>query len=154
MHDWFVLAHVVGAALFILAHTVSMAAAFALRGRPDRQSAVALLRRSGMALGAMYIGLLLLLVGGIGSAFTGGWWGSLWLWAAIVVLAFVIATMYTMATPHYMKLRTALGMKDPSDMAGDAEVEAMMASPVPFQLALVGGIGLAVILWLMLAKPF
>ena len=158
MHDWFVLAHVVGAILFIGAHAVSMAAAFELRGIPDRDRAQAILKRSGIAIGVMYLGLLLLLVGGIGAAFTGGWWGSLWLWAAIVVLVFVIAAMYTMAAPHYGKLRTALGMKatgdEPAAPVDEAEVRALMASPVPYQLALVGGIGLALILWLMLAKPF
>ena len=153
MHGWFVLAHVIGAALFILSHAVSMAAAFALRARPDRQRATALLRRSQAAVGVTYLGLILVLVGGIGAAFTGSWWGSLWLWAAIAVLAFVITVMYTMGTSHYAKLRTALGMKGDA-AAGDAEVTALMASPVPYQLALVGGIGLAVILWLMLAKPF
>ncbi len=155
MHEWFVLAHIAGAAIFIGAHAVSMAAAFELRGRPDRDRAAVILKRSQGALGVAYLGLLLLLVGGIGSAFTGNWWGSLWLWIAIGVLLFVIAAMYAMATPYYGRLRTGLGLRDGAGEAmSDADVAAMLDAPVAYQLALIGGVGLAVILWLMLAKPF
>lgn len=155
MHEWFVLAHILGAAVFIGAHAVSMAAAFELRGGPDRQRAAVILKRSQAALGVAYLGLLLILVGGIGSAFTGGWWGDLWLWIAIAVLVFVIAAMYAMATPYYGRLRTALGLREGADeVASDADLGTMLDAPVAYQLALIGGIGLAVILWLMVAKPF
>ena len=35
-----------------------------------------------------------------------------------------------------------------------ADLEALAASSRPFVLAVVGGIGLALIVWLMLSKPF
>ena len=62
---------------------------------------------SAWGVGAMYIGLLLLLVGGIWAGFAGDHWGSLWIWVALVTLVVVIAVMYAVATPFYGRMRAA-----------------------------------------------
>ena len=73
----------------------------------------------------------------------------------------MIAVMYVVATPFYGRMRAAAGvpgseqaaarMKPP---ASDADLDALATSSRPMILAGVGGIGLAVIIWLMLFKPF
>jgi hypothetical protein len=162
MHPLFVSAHVVGAFLFVLAHGVSMGAALKMRGQRDRERVTMLLQMSQAAIGIMYIGLLLLLAGGIAAGFGGDYWGKAWIWASIGVLAVVLGAMYGLATPHYMKLRAALAAPDADGKVReskqppltDAQVDAMLDSSRPYVLALVGGIGLTLILWLMVVKPF
>ena len=114
------------------------------------------------AIGIMYIGLVLLLVGGIAAGFSGAFWGQLWLWAAIGVLLVIAVAMYAMGTTFYMRLRTGLGIPAADGKVRESkeaplsqvQVDAMLDSSRPYVLALIGGIGLAIIVWLMVAKPF
>ena len=162
MHGWFVVAHVLGAFLFVAAHGVSMGAVLMLRGEHDRGRATILLQLSQGAIGIMYLGLVLLLAGGIAAGFSGGFWGQLWLWLAIGVLLVIAVAMYAMGTSFYGRLRAALsipaadGKVRESKLAplSDAQVDDMLDSSRPYVLAVIGGIGLAAIVWLMVAKPF
>ncbi len=161
MYPWIVFLHVLGAFAFVAAHGVSMIASFQLRGERDRARQAALLQLSGTGIGLMYVGLLLLLVAGIAAGFVGGHWGRGWIWASLGILVAVIAVMYVVATPFYGRMRAAAGvggMGQSADKfkppATEADLEALATSNRPWVLAIVGGIGLAVIVWLMLAKPF
>jgi MFS family permease len=157
-----VVAHVLGAFLFIAAHGVSMGAVLKLRGEHDRGRATALLQLSQDAIGIMYLGLALLLAGGIAAGFTGDRWGELWLWVAIGVLLAIAVAMYAMGTAFYGRLRAALNIpaadgkvrESKEAPLSEAQVDAMLDSSRPYVLALIGGIGLAIIVWLMVAKPF
>lgn len=162
MHQWFVVAHVLGGFLFVAAHGVSMGAALKIRGERDRARVVTLLQLSQGGIGIMYLGLLLLLAGGTAAGFSGGYWGQLWLWVAIGLLLAIAVAMYAMGTSFYGRLRTGLAIpaadgklresKEPP--LSDAEIDALIDSPRPYVLALIGGIGLVVLVWLMVAKPF
>ena len=161
MYGFVVLLHVLGAFAFVAAHGVSMVAAFQLRGERDRQRQAQLLAMSGLAVGLMYIGLGTLLVAGIIAGLMGDHWGHAWIWASLVTLVVVIAVMYTVATPFYGRMRAAAGVPGSEQMAAKlkpppspADLEALATSNRPLLLALVGGIGLVLIVWLMLAKPF
>lgn len=160
MYAYIVLLHVVGAFVFALSHGVSVAVGLRLRGARSREEVSALLELSGVALSGLYVGLLLLLVGGVWAGFAGDHWGDLWIWAALGVLVAVIVAMYAVATPFYGRMRAAAGvLTDPKQLAryGDLapdELERMGASSRPIWLAVIGGIGLLVILWLMVVKPF
>jgi hypothetical protein len=161
MYGWIVLLHVLGAFAFVAAHGVSMITAFQLREERERARQAALLEASGAGIGLMYIGLLLLLVAGIVAGFMGNHWGRGWIWASLGTLVVVIAVMYAVATPFYGRMRTAAGLPATADNAAkykppatEADLDQLAASNRPVVLALVGGIGLVVILWLMLLKPF
>ena len=95
MYGWIVLLHVLGAFIFAAAHGVSMVTDFQLRGARERPRQVALLDASGAGVGAMYIGLLILLAGGIWAGFAGDHWGRGWIWAAIekAVRAYPVADL-------------------------------------------------------------
>ena len=161
-YPWIVLLHVLGAFGFVMAHGASAFAAIRIRSERDPARVAALLDLSAFSLGLMYISLVALLIGGIAAAFVGGLWGSLWLWLSIGVLVLVIAAMYPMGSLHYAKVRRAVGIKpysDPKDAPppvplSGAELEAVLSSNRPFALAAVGGIGLAIIIWLMVVQPF
>lgn len=161
MYGIVVLLHVLGAFAFVLAHGVSMLVSFRLRGERDRARQAQLLELSGIGIGLMYIGLGVLLVAGIAAGFMGDHWGRAWIWASLAVLVAVIAVMYTVATPFYGRMRAAAGVPGSEQMAArlkppatPADLEALAVSNRPMLLAAVGGIGLVVIVWLMLAKPF
>jgi hypothetical protein len=161
-YPWIKLLHVVGAFGFVLAHGASALAAVRIRSEREPSRVAALLDLSSASLGLMYVSLLVLLAGGITAGFVGGFWGEAWIWAAIVVLVVVVVAMYPLGSQHYANVRRAVGLKaynDPKDappaapMTSD-ELAALLASPRPFVLAAFGGIGLIVILWLMVVKPF
>ena len=161
MYGFVVLLHVLGAFAFVMAHGVSMLIAFRLRGERDPARQSLLLELSGLSVGLMYIGLGVLLLAGILAAFMGGLWGRGWIWASLGILVVVIAVMYAVATPFYGRMRAAAGVPGTEQLATrfkptptPADLNALATSSRPFVLAAVGSIGLAVIVWLMLSKPF
>lgn len=161
MYQWIVLLHVLGAFIFVAAHGVSMVAAFQLRGATDRSRQTTLLDASGAGVGAMYIGLLVLLAGGVWAGFAGDHWGRGWIWAALGTLVLVIVVMYAVATPFYGRMRAAAGIGQWAERADrykppatEADLARLATSTVPFVLAVVGGAGLVVLVSLMIVKPF
>ena len=161
MYGFVVLLHVLGAFTFVAAHGVSMVAAVRLRGERDRVRQVALLDVSAAGVGLMYVGLLVLLAAGIVAGFMGDHWGQAWIWAALVTLVLVIVVMYAVATPFYGRMRAAAGIGQWAERrdrykppATEADLDMLATSNAPFVLATVGVIGLIVIIWLMLLKPF
>lgn len=161
-YPWLVLAHVLGAFGFALGHGVAVHAAFKLRGERDRARVEALLDLSQMSLWLLYGSLLVLLAAGIAAGFAGDWWGRLWIWTSIGILAVIIVVMYAVAAPYYMGLRKALGRPGYEPKEGEPAPEPMspeqlaaqLQSARPLWLALVGGIGLVAIITLMMLKPF
>src|SRR5205809_5802891 len=87
---WFFV-HLVGVFGFLLAHGVSVAVTFKLRGERDPARINALLQLSGSSIKGFYVSLLVLLVGGLAAATVGHLWSKAWIWSAIAVL--VIASL-------------------------------------------------------------
>lgn len=161
MYGLVVFLHVLGAFAFVAAHGVSMLISFRLRGERDRARQAHLLELSGMAIGLMYIGLIVLLVAGVAAGFMGNHWGRGWLWAAIGVLVVVMVVMYIVASPYYSRMRAAAGLAGFEKAAAKMrppptpeDLDDLARSNRPMLLAAVGGIGLVVIIWLMVVKPF
>jgi hypothetical protein len=158
---WLRFAHILGAFTFVFAHGVSAFSAIKLRGERDPARVTALLDLSKLSLPVTDGAILLLLVTGIAGGFVGGYWGHLWIWLAIGVLVFLFAFMSVRGVRHHDALRHALGMAGFYDHKGavipDADPDALareLDSPRALELAAVGGIGLVVILYLMVFKPF
>ena len=91
----------------------------------------------------------------------GGHFARGWIWASLGILVVTIVAMYVLATPFYRRLREAVGAetREPQAAAPAAPVDAaaletLASSSRPMVLALVGLVAFAVILWLMLFKPF
>ncbi|HEX5038569.1 MAG TPA: DUF2269 family protein [Candidatus Limnocylindria bacterium] len=161
MYEWIVLLHVIGAFIFVAAHGVSMISAFRLRSERDRARQAVLLETSVIGVYAMYVGLLVLLVGGIWAGFAGDHWGRLWIWVALATLVVVIAVMYAVATPFYGRMRAAAGVPGFVERADrykppatEADLAMLASSNRPMILAVIGGVGLLVLVWLMVMKPF
>ena len=161
-YGWLVLLHIVGAFVFVMGHGVSMWVSFQVRSERDPTRIRTLLELSSRSLGMVYGGLLLLLLGGIVAGIVGNWFGRGWIWASLATLVLITVLMYAIATRYYAAVRQAVGLPTynapknapPPAPASAEELDRLLDSRRPDLIALVGGIGLLVILWLMVMKPF
>jgi hypothetical protein len=159
-YGWWVFLHILGAFAFAFGHGASGLAAFRIRATRDPAQVRMLLDLSSMALGVTYVGLLLLLIGGIAAGLAGDHFSSGWIWAAIVILVLIIVAMYAMATPFYGQMRVAAGVRpknpkvDPNPVVDQAALDALASSNRPVILLAIGAIGFVLILWLMVIKPY
>ena len=159
---WIVYIHIVAAFAFVLSHGVSAYVAFRIRSERDPARIGALLDVSTTSLGAMYASLAVLLVAGILAAGVGGYFAARWPWAAIVTLVLVTGAMYPLASEYYTKVRHAIGQRTQRDKPTDpapvplnaAGLAVLLDNRRPEAIAAVGIVGLLVILWLMVIKPF
>lgn len=154
-YQWWKFVHVTAAFAFVLSHGVSVAVAFKLRKERDPARVMALLQLSGSSIGALYVSLLALVGAGVVLGFTQHWWSFIWIWAAIGVLVATIAAMYLVATPYYRKIRVVAGaMAGGSRAISDDQWASLLTSSRLFVVAGVGVVGLGLILWFMILKPF
>jgi hypothetical protein len=162
VYQWIVLLHVVGAFVFVLSHGVAVFVAYELPKQRDSGRIVALLDLSGTSLNGAYLGLLLLLIGGIWAGIYNDWFKFTWIWAALVVFVLITVVMYLVATPYFKRLRIAVGQRamgypkdapDPTPLP-EAEILAIATNSPVAVLSAVGFGGLLIILWLMVVKPF
>jgi hypothetical protein len=159
-YPWVVFAHVLAAFLFILAHGASAIVSYRVRAERDPTRIAALLDLSASSLGLMYGSLGLLLLAGIAAGIMGNWFSKGWIWAAIGVLVVVSVLMYVTATTYYAGIRRGLGQVRPGSREPAPEplpadqLLALLDSRRPDAIAAIGVIGLVVLLWLMVVKPF
>ena len=164
-HSWLVLIHILEVFGFLLAHGVSVGVGFRLRSERDPVRIRALLELSNAYLGALYIALFVLLLGGILAGISGGWWtsGKLWIWAAVLLLVAIAVGMYVVALPYFNNVRHAVGVAtyddakkglQPPEPAAPAQLEALLQSSAPIVTAVIGLGGILLIGWLMVMKPF
>ena len=160
LYPWIVFVHVLAAFGFVLAHGTSALVAFAVRGERDPKRIAALLDLSDARLGLMYGSLFILVVAGVVAGVTGHWFAQRWIWAALALLVVVAMAMYGYAVPYYTWVRGAIGLpsRDPRLVAAapvpPAELDALLRTGRPGGIAAVGVVGLAVLVWLMVFKPF
>lgn len=161
--------HVGLAFAFVLAHGVSVFVSLALRRERDPVRVGALLDVSLTGVKVTSLAVILLLLTGVLAAFVGNYWGRGWIWASIGILVVLWVWMAVRGVGHFDAVREALGKPgfhsrrgkgvaeataSAGAVADTAELEALLASPRPFELTVVGLVGLAAIIWMMMAKPF
>ena|SRR2546426_12449479 len=162
MYQWIVLLHIVGAFLFAVSHGVGIWAIIQIQRDRNPAQIRHLLGLSSESLTGVYIGLLLLLVGGIWAGIIGDWFKYGWIWAALILLVLITVGMYVLAVPYFRQLRAAVGIRpmnwpknDPDPVPlPDADIAALAARAPVNALTLIGFGGLLIILWLMVLKPF
>lgn len=167
IYPWVVFAHLASVFGFLLAHGVSVGVLFKLRSEHTREGLRALLELSKRSLVWTYLFLILLGITGGAAAYLGNAWRQGWIWASAVVLFLTALAMNWIGDPYFDRLRVAVGLEEPKDPKGaraskgllpetppgEEALRQLLRSPRPWLLALVGMVGLAVILWLMVLKP-
>ena len=161
-YQYLLLAHLLGFALFLLGHGVSMFFAAALRRERNVDRLRALLDLSMSNLIATYLGLLLLIVSGIWLGFAGGFWGQGWIWTAIAILVAEMALMIFMGVTYFGRVRTAVGLQPYrrtnqvplGPVATADELGRLLAGPQSGIIMSAGILGLLALIALMVLKPF
>lgn len=162
LYPWVVLVHVLAAFGFALSHGVSAFVSFAVRRERDPERIKALLELSSAAIGGLYASLLTLLIAGIAAGIMGNWFGRGWIWAALGILIVVVVAMYAIASRYYAEVRAAVGMEaygtkkgaPPPVPVGPDQLGALLDTRRPEAIAVIGLGGLALVVWLMVVKPF
>ena len=161
-HSLIVSIHVIGVILFVVAHAVSAGVVLMVWRERDPDKLRRLLTLSRQSLLVAFIGLAAWFLGGILAGFSGNWWtsGRYWIWAAVVLAVVLIGLMTPMGRIYLNRVREAVGIDpdtgkvDSSKQVDPVAVEAAVASGQPLLLAALGIVGLAILYWLMVAKPF
>jgi hypothetical protein len=153
MYPWLVALHLVGLVAFLVAHAAGMWVAFRIRGERDRAVIGAMLAMSSHGNQLMYVGLLALGVGGLGAAATADVLLAPWNVASYAVLALVLVAMYAIAGSYYYPLREGLEGTPKTPRLDDAALVARLQTRRPEILSVIGGGGLAILVWLMSVKP-
>lgn len=162
MYRWLVYLHVLGGLGFMLAHGASTFMAFQIRREREIPRLRALLDVSGATAAAFFGSLVLLLLSGIAAGFVGRWWSQGWIWISLGLLIAISVVMGSAARTEYHELRRVVGLpymignkQMGAEAPGDtAQIEAVLQAHRPLRLALWGLGGTAVIIWLMMFKPF
>ncbi|HEY6875407.1 MAG TPA: hypothetical protein VI384_03525 [Candidatus Dormibacteraeota bacterium] len=142
LYAWLLFVHLSAVALFLMAHGVSAAAAFVIRGQGGATTRP-VLKLSQQSVVIAYPALLVVVITGVWMGFIGSWWRQGWIWASIVVFVATMGAMSALARPYY-KAREA----------GDAEMETYVAQTRPITLLWIGIAGLLLLIALMTLKPF
>jgi amino acid transporter len=165
MYQWVVFTHVLAVFGFLIAHGASAAVIFRLRRVRDAAQIRVLLDLSRRANGVANACLLLLIVAGVAAGFMGGWWGQFWIWTALGVLVLISVAMFAIGSGPLMRMRQVVDPEEAARMKPDRattayeapteqELAKLLAATRPVLVTVIGGGGLAIILWLMMFKPF
>jgi hypothetical protein len=173
LYQWIVFTHVLAVFGFLISHGASAAIIFRLRGVRDLAQVRLLLDLSRRANGIANACLLLLIVAGVAAGFMGGWWSRYWIWAALGVLLLLSVAMFAIGSGPLTRVRLLVGPEEAARMnrrgptarhsvagssiegvAVDEEVAKVLAATRPVLVTVIGVGGLAIILWLMMFKPF
>ncbi|MEO6207863.1 MAG: DUF2269 family protein [Candidatus Limnocylindrales bacterium] len=152
MYQVLVFLHLIGVVIFAIAHGVSIFAAFRVRRETDPRIVAAILGMSKSAVLFLYLGLVLMGVGGLGAAWQAGLLLAPWAIASYLVLAIVIGVMYAVATTYYIHLRELVSA-DGADAPEPEVLRRALDTRRPEVLTGVGVVGMLVLLWLMVVRP-
>jgi plastocyanin len=154
VYQWWVFVHLVGVFAFLVMHGISMGVSVRLRAERDARRVVELLLLSAWATRYMYVGLGLLLLGGIVGGFLGHWWSYGWIWASIGILVLATMAMYALATPYYRRVGVVARAKAEGQTAvTDEQFDQVLRSNRSTTVVLVGSVALLAILYFMIFKP-
>jgi hypothetical protein len=164
MYQWLVFAHILGVFGFLLAHGTAAAVTFALRRQREVERVRVLLDLSRGVTMVANVSLLVLLAAGFTAGFMGNWWGQGWIWAALGLFILIGVTMTLLGSRPLNRIRQLVHAGNPSrsetlshsslDTSAEKQLAVLLAATHSWLLTVIGGGGLALILWLMMFKPF
>jgi hypothetical protein len=159
---YLVFIHVLAVISFFLFHGTSAAMAFKLRKETDFTRIRAMLDLSASTMMAMGISFLVMGLTGLIMPFLLHIWDKAWIWLSIVLMLIVAIWMGLFNEKSYKILRKLVGLpymqgnkEYPAEPPASAEEVAAHLNKINApQLAVVGYALPALVLWLMIFKPF
>jgi len=164
MYRWIVFLHVLAIFGFLIAHGASAAVSYKLRDQRQVDRIRVLLELSRGANSVANAFLALLVVAGVALGFMGGWWSQLWIWTALALFVLMSVGMFALGSGPLVRIRQIVQPDEPTrgnrhptqapPTTLDPRVPELLAATHPTLVTAMGSVGLALILWLMLFKPF
>ena len=159
---WLIFLHVLSALTFYMAHGTSVAMAFKIRKETDFIRIRAMLDLSWSTMILMGVSVLIMGLTGIIMPFMIHIWNKVWIWASIVLMLFVFIYMAMFNETSYKQLRRLVGlpyMKGGKELPAEPpsspeEVAALLKKTSVTGLVVIGYVIPAIVLWLMVFKPF
>ena len=159
---WLVFLHVLSAITFFLAHGAAAAMVFRVRSETDFARIRAMLDLSVSTFKLYMLSFLVMGLTGLTMPFLIRIWDKVWIWLSIVLILFVTIWMGLVNEKQIKQLRRLVGLpymqgskEYPAEPpSSPEEVAALLKKINPYQWALVGYGVPAIVLWLMIFKPF
>ncbi len=159
---WLVFLHVLAVITFFLAHGTSAAMTFQVRKETEFARIRALLDLSWSTMILMGVSFLIMGLTGLILPFMIHIWNRGYIWLSIVLMLFVFTYMAMFNENHYKELRRLVGlpyMKGNKNLPAEPpsspdEVAALLRKTSASAMVVVGYIIPAIVLWLMIFKPF
>jgi hypothetical protein len=159
---WLIFLHVLAALTFFLAHGASAAMAFKVRKETDLTRIRAMLELSESTIELMFVSFLMMGLTGVVLPFFIHIWNKVWVWTSIILMVFVFIQMVWMNERAYKTLRKLVGLpyrqgskEYPAEPLSSAEEVAAQLKKLNVRgLVIVGYVIPAIVLWLMIFKPF
>lgn len=159
---WLIFLHVLAALTFFLAHGTSAAMTFKIRKETDFTRIGAMLDLSWSTMILMGVSFLIMGLTGIILPFLIHIWNRGYIWASIVLMLFVFIYMAVFNETRYKQLRRLVGlpyMRGNKQLPAEPpsspeEVVALLEKTSVTGLVVVGYVIPAIVLWLMIFKPF
>lgn len=155
-YSYWVFLHLVGVLGLLASHGVSIFALYRIRRvAPDREKIAELVAFSGSTVIPMYVSLGVLLIGGFGAALKVSYLSKPWIELSIAILVVTLVAMYALARPYFRKITASCGMR-PSGVprVSDEELLELVGSSRAHVISAIGTIGLVLIVFLMVTKPW
>ena len=158
MYTWVVYLHVTAVFVFLIQHAADILVTFKLRQQTEPEGIYAtysfMLNNNVRNLRITY--LLIIVTGAIAGVIT-PWWRQGWMWTALGVMILIWIIMKRMA-PIYLTAVDNIAEEAMKNKADPTAIEKfkndLKARREPEIMAITSGIGLLIILWLMMFKPF
>ena len=159
---WLVFIHVLAAITFFLAHGTSVAMAFQLRKETKINRIRAMLDLSATTMMWLFASFLVMGLTGLIMPFLLKIWNQVWIWLSIVLMVLVVLHMAMRNERTYKTVRKLAGLPymqgskeyPANPPASDEEILAHIRRISVHELVAVGYFIPAVVLWLMVFKPF
>jgi len=159
MYEWLIFLHVAAVLAFMFAHGAHITAMWRMRAEADPAVSLTLLNAVG-SVWPLRIWLAVIVGTGVLAGFMGSLWTPGWLWTSLAVLVVIWVAMWRYAGAYYGLVEDAAARaiearaSDPTDATAQREFDAARGGWQTIAMTVVGFGGVAVILWLMMFKPF
>ena len=155
MYRWVVFMHLFATFAFLLAHGVQAAVMLKFRREADPEHSLALFNVL-PSLHLLRLLTALIVITGLVAGFTVNWWRQGWMWVSLAILVAIAVLMSRYGSGYFTLIADAASRAVEAGKRGPAldEFAAVRGAWHPIGMTVFGMVGLAIILWLMMFKPF
>jgi len=160
MYEWLIFLHIAAVLAFMVGHGAHISAMWRMRAEADPTVSLTLLNAVSSTF-SLRILLAVVVGSGVLAGFMGSWWNRGWIWASLAVLVAIWVAMWRYAGAYYglveesaTKAIEARASDGTDAAAAQLEFDAARVSWQTTGMTVIGFGGLAIILWLMMFKPF